>query len=79
MSTKTVHAALNKDLKFSRKLARRVPKLMNEEMKQQGVHSNNCTGSLTILDYIQTDGELVKCEEHREKGMKIVSGHIKKN
>jgi hypothetical protein len=59
MSTKTVHAALHKDLKLSRKLARRVPKLMDEEMKkQQGVHSNNCIGSLTILDNIHTDGEL---------------------
>ncbi len=37
---------------------------MDEEMrKQQGVHSNNCTASLTILDNIHTDGELVKGEE----------------
>ncbi len=35
MSTKTVHATLHKDLKLSKKFARRLPKLTDTEMKKK--------------------------------------------
>jgi hypothetical protein len=37
MSTNMVHATLHKDLKLSKKFARRLPKLTDTEMKEERV------------------------------------------
>jgi hypothetical protein len=39
MSSKTIHAVLQKDLNLSRKLARKVPKLLNDGMKKEQVRT----------------------------------------
>ncbi len=63
-SAKIIQATLHKDLKLSKRSARWVPKLPDEEVKKKRVrtrevyHSDNRHGSLTILDNFLTVGEL---------------------